>query len=126
VVPSGEVLAVRRPDVASKACASLRKIGKVGGDTPARSAVGDEITRHLRALQAERREALAVDEVVSALVPAIAALAERGLLVSVSVTRDARSVRLSALIDREWVEWYADEREAAEDLSHGIVGALGD
>lgn len=63
-------------------------------------------------------------EILGALVPAAAALAGRGLLVSFTVTRDARSVRLSALIDREWVEWYATEPDEAEDLSAGIIAAL--
>lgn len=87
--------------------------------------MGTEITDHLRRLQAERARGLEVDEVTAALVPAIAALAGRGLLVSVSLTRDQRSVRLSALIDKEWVEWYAQEPDEAEDLAHAIAEALG-
>jgi hypothetical protein len=88
--------------------------------------VGDAITSHLRALQAQRGQELSVESVVLGLVPAIAALAERDLLVSISTTRDGRSVRLSALVNKEWIEWFSDDHDAAGELAAGIVNALRD
>lgn len=105
--------------------AKLRRANGAVSAAPSQSAVGTAITDHLRRLQAERQAGLSVDEVVRALEPAVVALAGRGLLVSISLTRDQRSVRLSALIDGEWIEWFAQEPDEAEDLALSIVGALG-
>lgn len=99
----------------------LGAVGAARGASAAPPTVGGEITSHLRALQAQRRDALGVESIVGALVPAISALAGRGMLVSVSVTRDARSVRLSALIEKEWVEWFFDDHEDAGEIGAMIV-----
>lgn len=102
----------------------VRSARAVSPASPTRSIVGEEITRHLRELQGQSRPALDVDAIVGALVPAISALAGRGLLVSVSVTRDQRSLRLSTLIDKEWIEWFFDDHEDAGDLGAGIAASV--
>lgn len=106
--------------MAGKADSKLRAIGTDARSTTSSSVVGDEITRHLRQLQAERRAVLEVDAVIAALVPAIATLAEQRMLVSVAITPDGRSVRLSTLIGKEWIPWYVPDAETAEELVHQI------
>lgn len=103
----------------------LRKVSDSPAKGPAKSVVGDEITRHLRELQAAARQELDVDTTVAGLVPAISALARRGLLVSIAVSPDARHVRLSALIDKEWIPWYVADHEAAAELADNIILAFG-
>lgn len=107
-----------------RALSGVGQVGKKGGPAAPPPTVGGEITSHLRALQAQRNQQIDLEAIVGALVPAIAALAGRGLLVSVSRTRDARSLRLSALIEKEWVEWYFDDHEDAGDIGALIVTFL--
>ena len=112
--------------MAKDAGKALRSVGGKERPSAPRSVVGDSIADHLRALQAQRGSALEVDQVVAGLVDAIVALAERGLLVSVSVTRDQRSVRLSTLIGKEWMEWFTSDPEHAAELAAQVVRALED
>lgn len=56
--------------------------------------------------------------------PALATLADRGMLVSLAITPDRRSVRMSALIDKEWVPWYSPDEDTAAELADAIVVAL--
>lgn len=106
--------------------AALSGVGKTERLPSPRSVVGDQITSHLRALQAQRAQTLDVEATVGSLVAAAAALLERGLLVSLAVSNDGRAVRMSALIDKEWVPWFAADLEEGAELAAQIVHALRD
>lgn len=105
--------------------AKLRSVARTAsGNAVGGSAVGREISDDLRRLQAQVRRQLDAEPIIAALLPAIAALAVVGRLVSITATRDGRSVRMSVLDGKEWIEFYLEDEDAAASVGEGIAAAF--
>lgn len=87
--------------------------------------VGEAISADLRRLQESGRQSLDILGIVEALVPCVSLLLGQDLFVSLSRTRDGRSLRLSVKLGAEWVEFYSADPDAAAELGEGVVAAFG-
>lgn len=104
---------------------ALRGTTREARPVPAKSAVGESITAHLRNLQQAGRNELHVEGTLLGYTAAATALLERGMLVSFSVTRDGRALRMSTLVDKEWIEWFATDDDSAGELGAAVIAVLG-
>lgn len=102
-----------------RAVAKAADVGHATGST-----VGRAISDDLRRLQTQVSRRLDAEPIVAALLPAISALATLGRLVSITATRDGRSVRMSVLDGKDWIEFYAEDEDAASAIGEGVVAAL--
>lgn len=103
----------------------LRAVAKaVQGPPEGGSPVGRAISDDLRRLQSQVQRRVNAEPIIAALLPAIAALAEVGRLVSITATRDGRSVRMSVLDGKEWIEFYAEDEDAAAAIGEGVAAAF--
>lgn len=99
---------------AAQKAASITELGKGA----------DPIRQELLRLSAMREGQVDVENILQALVPAAAAACSAGHLVSLSTSRDKRAVVLRVRSGEDWIDWYCNDADFAEEVAAGIVAAF--
>ncbi len=104
------------------------RIRAVARDDGGRSGAGNTtsalITAELRALQRQSRAVLALDEIIAAMAPCVSGLLAAGMLVSFSRARDGRSLRMSVLDGKEWIEFFLEDPDDAAQQGQQLLDIL--
>lgn len=86
--------------------------------------VGRAVSDDLRRLQSQRRGSLDLDGILAGVAPGVCSLLAAGHLVSLSATRDGRAVRVSVLDGKEWIEFFTEDPDHADELGAAVAAVF--